>query len=134
MRLYCVSRYRSSAGAFTEGQEIDVTDEVAEFLLRDSPGSFATSPSNAVVTKAAVSGVVGNVRPARGGRARAVAAKTSVPTAEGDDGGGAAAQHSGVDSSGEDDEPESHPGGEGAAAVAESVAAESQRPPLKVHG
>ena len=41
MRLYCISRYRSAAGAWSAGQELDVTDEAAEFLLRDSPGSFS---------------------------------------------------------------------------------------------
>ena len=40
MRLVCVSRYRSSLGSFTEGQDVDVNEDVAEFLLRDSPGSF----------------------------------------------------------------------------------------------
>lgn len=43
MRLYCVSRYSSGAGRWKAGDEVDVDDEVAEFLLRDSPGSFATA-------------------------------------------------------------------------------------------
>ena len=41
MRLWCIGRYQSSAGKYREGEEIVVSDEEGEFLLRDSPGSFA---------------------------------------------------------------------------------------------
>ena len=41
MRLRCIGRYRSGAGDYSAGQVVDVADDVAEFLLRDSPGSFA---------------------------------------------------------------------------------------------
>lgn len=44
MRLFCISRYSSSIGSWEPGQEIDVKDEVAELLLRDSPGSFDLDP------------------------------------------------------------------------------------------
>ena len=40
MRLICTGRYKSSLGSYVEGQDVDVNDEVAELLLRDSPGSF----------------------------------------------------------------------------------------------
>ena len=41
MKLICVNRYRSSLGSYESGQDVDVTEEVAGLLLRDSPGSFA---------------------------------------------------------------------------------------------
>jgi len=44
MRLFCISRYSSSLGSWEPGQEIDVKDDVAELLLRDSPGSFDLDP------------------------------------------------------------------------------------------
>lgn len=40
MRLKCVSDYRSDAGEWKKGQAVDVSESIAEFLLRDSPGSF----------------------------------------------------------------------------------------------
>ena len=40
MRLVCTGRYRSALGDYNEGQDVDVTDDVAGLLLRDSPGSF----------------------------------------------------------------------------------------------
>ena len=42
MRLLCISNYRSGAGDFREGAILDVSDSIGEYLLRDSPGSFAT--------------------------------------------------------------------------------------------
>lgn len=45
MRLFCISRYRSSLGSYRDGDEIDVDDETADLLQRDSPGSFSlTAP------------------------------------------------------------------------------------------
>lgn len=41
MRLWCVSRYQSSLGRFSAGEEIVIDDEPGELLLRDSPGSFS---------------------------------------------------------------------------------------------
>ena len=46
MRLVCVSRYKSSLGSFVEGQDVDVNDERAGQLLRDSPGSFVPAVIN----------------------------------------------------------------------------------------
>lgn len=40
MALFCVSRYSSTLGSWKPGQEVDVPEDVAELLLRDSPGSF----------------------------------------------------------------------------------------------
>lgn len=77
MRLYCISRYSSSIGAWEPGNEIDVKDEVAELLLRDSPGSFAfdapAADEAAAVEKvvtAPVAGVAGLARPQRKGVSR----------------------------------------------------------------
>jgi len=89
MRLICVSRYRSSVGSYESGQDVDVTEEVAGLLLRDSPGSFALpeparenpepEPEAEMVpeplTEAAMStetetGLVAPDRRARGGRRR----------------------------------------------------------------
>lgn len=40
--LKVLGRYRSGLGSFEPGQVLtDLTDEAAELLLRDSPGSFA---------------------------------------------------------------------------------------------
>lgn len=87
MRLYCVSRYRSSLGTFTAGEEVDVTDDVAELLMRDSPGSFsldrkppsptpkaapaeeATEPEPTIETEHAA-GTTTHVRPQRRGEQR----------------------------------------------------------------
>ena len=41
MKLYVTGRYRSSHGSYEPGQVLDVTEADAEFLLRDSPSSFA---------------------------------------------------------------------------------------------
>lgn len=56
MRITCIGRYRSSAGSYDPGQAVDVSDEMAEFLLRDSPTSFqriedasSDAPAEAVV-------------------------------------------------------------------------------------
>lgn len=43
MILRCVGRYRSSAGAWNEGDEIHCTEEFGAFLLRDAPTSFVVN-------------------------------------------------------------------------------------------
>lgn len=45
MKLYVTSRYTNGARGlvFQEGQEIDVAESLADFLLGDSPGSFSRS-------------------------------------------------------------------------------------------
>lgn len=76
MRLYCISRYRSAIGSWEPGTEIDVKDETAELLLRDSPGSFSFDPPPAVkaekaeVERATVAGVDALARPQRKGVSR----------------------------------------------------------------
>ncbi len=81
MRLVCLSRYRSALGDYSEGQDVDVTDDVAGLLLRDSPGSFKIptpdkpEPVAEPLTEAAMStetqtGLTAPDRRARGGRKR----------------------------------------------------------------
>lgn len=76
MRLYVLGRYRSAAGSFEPGAAIDVAEEVGEFLLRDSPGSFrrdvAEGPPSSppVATEETVSGLEAHDRRARGGQRR----------------------------------------------------------------
>jgi len=41
VKLRVVSRYRNGEVEYRPGQEIDVATATGEFLLRDSPGSFA---------------------------------------------------------------------------------------------
>lgn len=88
--LRVLGRYRSSKGSWEPGQEIQVLDELGEFLLRDSPGSFSLAgaaamppvaapaddeddedfdPTGAMSTETA-SGLVVPDRRARGGRRR----------------------------------------------------------------
>lgn len=83
MRLRVTGRYRSTARvsrpgtngvsfvdefvSYEAGDVIDVADEVAEFLMRDSPGTFVAD--NAMSTETAT-GIVANDRRARGGRVR----------------------------------------------------------------
>jgi hypothetical protein len=43
MRLYCLSQYTAGPVHFEPG-EIEVSDEMAAFLLRDAPGSFSVEP------------------------------------------------------------------------------------------
>jgi hypothetical protein len=45
MRLTVIGRYRSSFGSYEPGQELSLSDADAEFLLRDSPTSFALAGS-----------------------------------------------------------------------------------------
>jgi hypothetical protein len=82
MRLICVSRYRSGYGSYEPGQDVDVTEEVAGLLLRDSPGSFKIptpdKPVEEPLTEAAMStetqtGLTAPDRRARGGRKRKIA-------------------------------------------------------------
>ncbi len=81
MRLICTGRYRSGLGDYEEGQDVDVTDEVAGLLLSDSPGSFKIptpdkpEPVEEPLTEAAMStetqtGLTAPDRRARGGRKR----------------------------------------------------------------
>ena len=81
MRLVCTGRYRSALGDYSEGQDVDVTDDVAGLLLRDSPGSFKIptpdnpEPVGEPLTEAAMStetqtGLTAPDRRARGGRKR----------------------------------------------------------------
>jgi hypothetical protein len=43
MKLFCLSPYTAGALHFEPG-EIEVSDEMAAFLLRDAPGSFSVDP------------------------------------------------------------------------------------------
>lgn len=82
MKLYVTGRYRSSHGSYEPGQVLDVTEADAEFLLRDSPSSFArekASPHAPVVSDEApdddmseelATGLDVPDRRARGGRVR----------------------------------------------------------------
>ena len=81
MRLRCIGPYRSSAGSWEPGQDVDVSEEVAAFLLRDSPGSFEVptaggesvpppAPSLAAISETNASGLTVPDRRARGGRVR----------------------------------------------------------------
>ena len=85
MRLICTGRYSSGLGAYVEGQDVDVTDDVAGLLLSDSPGSFKIptpekklklavpepkpDTSGAMSTETAT-GITAPDRRARGGRRR----------------------------------------------------------------
>lgn len=51
MKLLCVSDYRGTVdhltgveGAFRAGDELEVSEDIAAFLQRSSPGSFAVDP------------------------------------------------------------------------------------------
>jgi len=82
VRLYCVGRYRSGAGSWEPGQEVDVPDELAAFLLRDSPSSFTTdapgqerapsapAPDVSDISTTTASDLTVPDRRARGGRRR----------------------------------------------------------------
>ena len=72
MRLYCVGRYRSGFGEFNPGQDVDVSDEVGELLLRDSPGSFTrTNPEASDPNpEPTATGLMAPDRRARGGQIR----------------------------------------------------------------
>ena len=86
MRLICTGRYRSGLGDYEEGQDVDVTDDVAGLLLRDSPGSFkiptpdkpeSVEPVEEPLTEAAMStetqtGLTAPDRRARGGKKRRI--------------------------------------------------------------
>lgn len=79
--IKCVADYRNGPVFWHAGKEDSVTDDEAEFLLRDSPGSFVltsdttSSPSNPDVDLSGMSteNAWGNIpdRRARGGRSRA---------------------------------------------------------------
>lgn len=43
MKLLCVSNYRAGTVAYSEGEEIECSDEQGALLLRDSPGSFVAN-------------------------------------------------------------------------------------------
>ena len=58
-----ISRYRNGERRYEPGQEIHVSDDEGEYLLRDSPGSFTTDD----VPRAEIPSVD---RRARGGRVR----------------------------------------------------------------
>ena len=81
MRLICTGRYRSSLGSYEPGQDVDVTEDVAGLLLRDSPDSFKIpapdkpKPVEEPLTEQAMStetetGLTAPDRRARGGRQR----------------------------------------------------------------
>ena len=40
MKLKCLGDYRSSFGSYVKGQDVEVDDDTAALLQRDSPGSF----------------------------------------------------------------------------------------------
>ena len=65
MRLICISNYRSDAGQWKKGDVLDVSESIAQFLLNDSPGSFAfeDEPGESPST-------TGVKRQQKGGRAR----------------------------------------------------------------
>ena len=76
--LRVLGRYRSGHGSFEPGQLLQLNDEQAEFLLRDSPSSFARvaaplsepEPDLSAMSTETASGLVAPDRRARGGRRR----------------------------------------------------------------
>jgi hypothetical protein len=85
MRLICKSAYRSGHGTWAPGDDVDVSDAEAEFLLRDSPGSFKRpgAPPESVAEEVVIvpaettamstetqTGLVAPDRRARGGKKR----------------------------------------------------------------
>ena len=60
MQLTVISRYRTQAITYEEGQVLDLTDEQAAALLNDSPGSFRRHevPASDEGQEAAAAGVV----------------------------------------------------------------------------
>lgn len=63
MRLQVTGRYRSGYGSYEAGQVIDMTEEQAAILLRDSPGTFIAYTETDTSVEAAD-------RSMRGGRKR----------------------------------------------------------------
>lgn len=51
MLVKCVSKYINGDESWAKGHEEDVTDAHAEFLLRDSPGSFQVVATTAKEAK-----------------------------------------------------------------------------------
>ena len=75
--LECVSRYRRGDREYLPGQELHLTDAQADYLRRDSPGSFkvreevAPNPEPEVVVASKMSsGLKAPDRRSRGGRKR----------------------------------------------------------------
>ena len=75
IKLLCTGNYHSAVGSFKAGQQVELADNVAEFLLRDSPGSFeviATEPDlgNIITSAETATGLTVPDRRARGGGVR----------------------------------------------------------------
>jgi len=75
MKLRCVSPYRGTVdhlngieGEIRAGEEIDVSEDIAAFLRRSSPGSFATDESAAVVEDSPITDAPNRMQ--KGGRSR----------------------------------------------------------------
>ncbi len=87
MRIICTSRFRGSSPDggtfdFEDGQDVNVSDEIAEHLLRRSPSSFAVpvppepepepepEPDTSAMSTETATGLTTLDRRARGGRRR----------------------------------------------------------------
>ena len=77
MKLKCLAPYESGVGRFRPGQVIEESDEVCEFLLRDSPGTFEaievpieSAPDLGAISEETATGLVVPDRRMRGGRRR----------------------------------------------------------------
>lgn len=92
MRLICRAAYSSGHGTWKAGDDVDVSEAEAEFLLRDAPGSFKQldappepeeiaeeaplepgqpeEPETAAMSTETLTGLVAPDRRARGGKKR----------------------------------------------------------------
>ena len=70
MRLICISDYRAGSVSYHAGQDVDVPDVVAAFLLRDSPGSFRKDEWESEHSEETATEIKAPDRRARGGRKR----------------------------------------------------------------
>ena len=74
IKLLVLSNYRSAVGSFKAGQKLELADNVAEFLLRDSPDSFevmgAAEPDDSAYSESLATGFTVPDRRARGGGVR----------------------------------------------------------------
>lgn len=91
MIIKCVGRYRTQSRAYEPGDELHVSDDEGEFLLRDAPTSFArvdevpasetageaataaaaAEPDLTAMSTETATGIVAPDRRARGGKKRA---------------------------------------------------------------
>ena len=75
IKLLVLGDYSSSFGSFKAGQVLELDDNVAEFLLRDSPGSFINDaeekePDADAFSAETATGLTAPDRRARGGGIR----------------------------------------------------------------